>query len=121
MNTSQNATFSRPHIVAYIAEFCRRPGMYLVGLPDHRTVNISYMQAILSGFRLAVVGTPAEKELTAFEGWVRRKKFRSRKYSSLWFGEALCLKLGGDHLRTVEQILEWAEEYMTEHGIPPAS
>jgi len=118
MTTVQEKNEMRPHIVACIAEWCRRPRMYLVGLPDYNTINVSYIRAMLDGFRLGAMGTPAEDELRDFVDWVEKKLPGAE--SCQWFGEVLVHRFDGNHERAAEQILEWAEEYLEEHGMTPA-
>lgn len=92
-------------LILSIAEWCSRPGMYLVG-DAPQEVRVSMLLAHIHGF-LTAWPSPV---YSRFREWVfeRRPDFRN---SSAWYGANLLKEFNGDHNRTLEVILEWVREF----------
>lgn len=97
-------------LVGWIRKICLRPGMYLVGAPDHVTVNVSYLFAFINGYNTALHSRGLPSEYVPFRAWIYERR-PELAHNSDWFGGVLLRELGGDHLRVLAQIDAWAEEF----------
>src|SRR5258705_4040193 len=91
--------------------WCERPGMFLVGAPDFRTINLSMLRSYIDGYETALrdFGLPSQHK--PFLDWLNyhRPEF---KQGTFWYREArLQKKLVTSHQEAIAQILTWLDEY----------
>jgi hypothetical protein len=104
------ATNDPKNLVGWILKMCERPGMYLVGSPDYRKVNVSYLLLMMAGYECALMDAGLPTQAGPFREWIFERRPDLRR-NSLWYGQALLPEMGGDDLRVLAQIREWAEEF----------
>jgi hypothetical protein len=84
--------------------------MYLVGWPDHRTLNVSYLFAFITGYEFCLSTVGRDSELRLFNDWISANRPELGR-GSQWFGEVLLQQMGGDHARTIDEIECLARSY----------
>ncbi len=110
------SSVDRPkNLLQWMREWCIRPRVYLVGEPDHQTVNVSYLRALITAYDSALVDAGHPSLHDVFRQWLfeRRPELREK---SKWFGEARLPEYDGDHATVVAQILDWVEEFLAGPG-----
>jgi hypothetical protein len=82
----------------------------LVGAPDYRLVNVSYLWAMILGYETALMDRGLPNAHAAFRSWIFEPRPDLNRTSE-WYGGALLKENDNDHLRVVAQILRWLDEY----------
>jgi hypothetical protein len=106
------------NLLGWIRLWCERPGMFLVGAPDYRKVNVSILRTWIYGYDLALHDLGHASQHRPFLTWLHERR-PDLKHHPLWYGEALLQEAGDDdHERVIATILKWVEEFEASGAVP---